>query len=143
MYALDVTRLFGDRYPFASFHDAKFRSISADYEERTLEVKCLLWVGDLDAPPGPEREMTARGVLLFSGLLYFAVEPPENHASFEEGPLDITSDGSWASRDLPASIPNLPQDMDDDAFVHWFYASNLDAFLVVAAKQAVFAWDHQ
>ena len=139
MRELELNALLGELHTFASFHDAKFHTVHIDYKTRILEITCTLLTGDPDAPQREQREATADGTLLLSGLLYCAIQPPDTHSDFEEDGPDISSNGSVATTQFKSPLPALPV-VPNDAFVHWFFATNWNAFLFVAATDARFLW---
>jgi hypothetical protein len=139
MQHLKLSALMGDRHPFASFHDAMIHTLHLDYETRVLQMECTLWVGDMDAPPGPLREATADGTLTLTGLLYCVIDPPDVNSNFENGGLDITSDGSVATTKFHTPPPELPP-VPDEAFVHWFFVNNWNSLIYIAATDAHFVW---
>lgn len=139
MRQLDLIGLLGERYPFASFHDAKIHAIHLDYKTRVLQMECTLWLGDLDAPTTEQREATAPGILTISGLLYYVIEPPHINSCFEDGSMDITSDGNVATTQFQAPLPELPP-VPEEAFLHWFFVNNWNSLVYIAATDARFVW---
>lgn len=137
MQQLDLDTLLSDEHECGSFHDATIHNINIDYEARILTMRCTLFVGDPDSPDKVEREATAQGTLTFSGLFYHSIEPPHNSYVFEEGGLDISNDGSAAESQFNTPLPDVP----NEAFVHWFFATNWNAFMFVAATEARWVWD--
>ena len=140
MRELNFQELLGDQYPDACLHDGLVESIDLDYLTREVTLQCLLCVGDPQADP-VSRETKARGRLLLTGLLYLSIEPPDESYAYEEGALDVTSDGP-ISEALQGGwrIPTLPRDMSEDAFVHCFYINNYNSYVCVAATGARFDW---
>jgi hypothetical protein len=80
-----------------------------------------------------------RGTLRFSGLLSFAVEPPRDLPLRLNKGLWVTSDGSLPDSRVNISI-SLPTEIPENAFCHYFFASDTNSFLVVAATEATFEW---
>ncbi len=140
MRELKLNSLLGNRFPCASFHDAVIHTLSIDYNARILTMRCSLDVSDPDAP-NITAIGTAQGTLLLSGLIYCILPPPDNNYSFEQGELEITSNGNYDEVLLDPSSASLPEVSDDAAFVHWFFVSNWNAFIWVAAIEAEFVWD--
>lgn len=139
MKELKIEALWGDRYPFASFHDALIHAISLDYQARSVKMQCTILVGDPDADR-VEREANAEGILDLSGLLYCIIESPDTNYSFEEGSLDISSNGSVATTQFKKLLPALPAITNEEAFLHWFFVSNWNAMIFIAATGARFVW---
>jgi hypothetical protein len=63
-------------------HDAEVRKITIDYERRKVTVDLAVWVGEMDDPP-ERREAYKEGQLEISGLLFFAIEPPDASYPFQ------------------------------------------------------------
>jgi hypothetical protein len=137
---LDLDALLGEMHPSASFHDAIIRTICIHYESRELWMGCTLPIGDPDAESKEAREATADGTLQFSGLLYCVLEPPDTNYAFEENGLEVSSNGSVATTKFKGPHPALPDISEEAAFVHWFFVSNWNAFLFIAATGARFVW---
>ena len=140
MRELDLNALLGETNPFASFHDAVIHTIHLDYQARIAQMECTLYIGDPDAKYSAEREVTADGVLSFSGLLYCVIEPPTDNGVYQEGGLDISSNGNAATTQFKSPWPALPQLTEPNAFVHWFFVTSWNAFVFIAATEARFVW---
>ena len=125
------------------FHDALVRGISLDYERREVVFALDVWVGDLDSDDPAAREEYRCGVLKLSGLLYFVVEPPDVPAEQlrlgEEGSLWLTADSSDFGE--LKSYPKLPEPLPGGGFRHWFFVSDLNCFMYIAATAASFVWE--
>jgi hypothetical protein len=59
------------------FHDSCLRHVTVDYEAQTASLALDIWIGDVDAPPGAERERLRTARLELLGLEYFIVEAPD------------------------------------------------------------------
>lgn len=138
MRLLDIDSLFGDTHPHASFHDSEVHKISIDLLAREVRADCLIHVGDPDDREAQPR--AADGALTFTGLLYFAAEPPDARYPYEEGGLDISYDGPVEVTNFKAAVPRLPGPLPDDAFNHCFFVNNWNSFIFVAATGARFDW---
>jgi len=133
MKELVLQSLLDDRYPKASFHDAYISKIEFDYVERTAVFRARLWT-DME-------EGCADGTLTFSGVLFFAAEPPRNDRTAEwERELWLTEDGPLPDPAVQLEL-KLPAKLPDDCFLHYFFFSYTSSFAVIAAREARFAWD--
>ena len=122
-----------------SFDDGTFERVCINYVAHEASITCLLDVGDPDAPSKAEREVQRRGVLTLTGLLYFVIEPPHPAYPFDTaGGLDITSDDTIASW---PEAPALPSVEEYNAFTHYFFVNDWNAFIYVAATGAKFTWN--
>jgi hypothetical protein len=111
------------------FHDSKIFSVRVDYEQRTAEMDMEIWVADAeDTAPEQYRRCT----LLISDLIYFVIEPP--------GPPNVSHDATslvdGGSTDLEVFADKLPKPLPAGAFTYWFFVSNWNAFIHVAALRA-------
>lgn len=136
---MQLDDLLADSEPFATFHDALVKRVTLDYVSREVVLECSLCVGDLDATDKREREARRRGALTFQGLLYFVIEPPDTTYPYanakglwiaDYGPLDK----------IRANEKQLPENLPEGAFAHYFFVNDWNAFLFVAAQTARFEW---
>lgn len=142
MTELNMPRLLGEKYPFATFHDGFIQSIHLDYVKREAVFRCELFVGNAESDDKKEREATAGGVLTFSGLLFFVAEAPQDYSSYDdERGLDVFKEGPLKIAEGRTTLPKLPADLPDEAFVHYFYINNCGSEIYVAATGAQFVWD--
>ena len=138
MNQLNIESLFGDPYPNTSFHDSAIQNINIDFLSSTVTFHCNVCVGD---PESPEtKEDMARGVLTFTGLQYILFEPPNPPYPFDEEALGVSDDGPIETTKFKSPIPKLPGPLPRDAFEHYFYISNWNSFIFLAATGARFEW---
>ncbi|GAB4465415.1 MAG: hypothetical protein OHK0029_36010 [Armatimonadaceae bacterium] len=135
MRDLDISDLAG-----IWFHDVKVVEISLDYVKREAKFECVIPVGFWNSP---NRYGIFHGVihgtLILMGLLYIVVEPPDKNYSFEDSQgIEITSEGSVTEEKFATQLASLPQDLPDDAFLHYFFVSEWNSFIFVAATEAKF-----
>lgn len=125
--------------PHATFHDATIERVAIDYLAHEAVLDCSLVVGDPDAIREADREAPRRGRLTLQGLLYFVIEPPDPTYPFKD------AEGLWVASDGPldelSSRPtDLPDELPEGAFSHWFFIHSWNAFIYVAFTRAAFAW---
>ena len=117
-----------------TFHDSLLRELSTKFAERTVLFVLEVWVGDLDAPPGPDRERRRAARLELTGLEYLVVDPPDPTYPYgRHEPVDIDpcdADQGFVSR------YTIPQ----GAFAGRFFVSDWNAFIHFAAMQASLTW---
>ena len=80
------------------------------------------------------------GELKLTGLLYCVIEPPNYSLAkeyvFAEDKIWISANSSDFGR--LEGRPKLPEPIPDGGFGHWFYDSNHNSFIYVAAMDATF-----
>jgi hypothetical protein len=132
-----------------AFHDSEILNINLDFDRQTAT-----FLMDIDlCDPEEEVEVTSRkGLLHLSGLLFFVLEPPG--PVFERPTKSFTSDylpssdKLWISADssdfsLLKTCPTLPEPLPKNAFKHWFFDSNNNNFIYLAAMNASFVWENR
>ncbi len=121
------------------FHDAVFKTFKVDYVSRELVIECDILIGDAGGGSYEIREGYAQGTLTLSGLQFLVIEPPDSRYSFEEGALELTSNGCVEGQEFKSTAPKLPI-VPEEAFVHWFFVSNWNSLIFVSALEANFTW---
>jgi hypothetical protein len=122
------------------FHDVKVRHISIDYFKREVVLEFILPVGFWNSPNRfGLTDGEIEGTLVFTGLLYWVMQPPDEDYSYAdtEG-IEITTAGSVKKEDFKSPLPDMPQDLPEDAFLHYFYISEWNSFIFVAATDVRF-----
>ena len=113
----------------SGFHDSSISSVRIDYVQRTAELEMELWfAGPLDEDPEQYRPAT----LSISDLIYFVIEPPGPPNSSHDAPSLV--DGG--SAELERAAFRLPEPLPAGAFTYWFFVSNWNSFIHVAALTA-------
>ncbi|WP_140637463.1 hypothetical protein [Methylibium rhizosphaerae] len=137
MRSLALDSLLGERHKHATFHDAQLEELSIDFSTGTAKLKFSIPCGF-----SPKDELLyQRGTLEFNGLLFYFVEPAAFSPKANDRPgLWITSDGPLPDQEADLAI-ELPSDLPDKAFAHYFYSSTSNSFIVIAAMQEVFQWE--
>jgi hypothetical protein len=118
------------------FHDAKLLSIQLDYIARTATLHLSLWVGSMEAPPGPNREKYQAAILNLSGLCFCSIEPPDPGYPFLPKGKPSSVDGDPAKGDHFPSLPALSARLPEGAWCYRFFVVDWNAFIYVAAKDA-------
>jgi len=131
--------LLGPTEPFASFHDAALSVLHIDYEARSLVAEFELCVGDPDAADRTARERSRRGRLRLSGLILWAVEPPDLTGPPAVRRPWLTSDGPLDEAPTDAG-KGLAGALASDIYCWYLYFSDLNAFAYCAAQDAQFEW---
>jgi hypothetical protein len=136
MRSLTLDNLLGDKHMYATFHDSELESICIDFATRSINFDFMIPCGFL-----PENELSyCRGTLEFREILFYSIEPSTYRSEANDKPaLWITSDGALPDSAVEAS-GELPNDLPEDAFAHYFYSSTTNSFIVVAAREATFTW---
>lgn len=136
MRSLNLDTLLGQRHEHATFHDSELQSIQLDFTSGSAKLQFLIPCGFL---PGNELNYHP-GTLEFTGLLFYFVEPSVflSQAN-DKASLWITSDGALPDEEVDLGI-ELPRDLPEEAFAHYFYASTTNSFIVISALQGSFQW---
>jgi hypothetical protein len=130
--------LLGTEEPYATFHDGLLVSLTIDFEKRELMSEWELCVGDAESPSQTERERSRRGHLIFDGLMFWVVEPPEELYR-EEGLPWLTDDGplyestTGTGKQLARLVP--------PAASGWYlFFSDRNAYAYCASATVKFKW---
>ncbi len=120
------------------FHDANLIGVNIDYVKREVTLDIEVDISSPESRSEGNMENYRRGILTLLGLLFCVIEPPDfQYADLDNKGLWIT--GSNPVR--PAEIPTkFPTKLSEDAFVHFFYISNWNASIYLAAMDARFEW---
>ena len=136
MKSLNLDTLLGQRHEHATFHDSELQSIQFDITSGSAKLEFLIPCGLL---PGNELSHQP-GTLEFTGLLFYFVEPSLLSSQANDKPsLWITSDGALPDEEVDLAI-ELPRDLPQEAFAHYFYSSTTNSFIVICAMQGAFHW---
>jgi hypothetical protein len=111
------------------FHDSSIVSVRLDYVQRTAEIDLKIHVS---GPDDENKEKYQPATLFISGLVYFVIEPPgpPNIAHAEPSRVD------GGSSELEQAAYPLPKPLPDGAFTYWFFVSNWNSFIHIAALSA-------
>lgn len=134
MKTLDLDELLGNEHEQATFHDAVLEDLSVSYAGRRAEFRFRI-------PVGLHKGDLAyrRGVLTLSDLQFLIIEPPATPYQ------DVNPAGAWITSDGPlpdpavqlsVALPAVPE----DSFIHYFFASDWNSFIVIGGRSAAFAW---
>jgi hypothetical protein len=125
--------------PHATFHDATLDTIKIDYEAHELTAEFKLCVGNPNGKTKMERERHRSGMLKVSGLIFWALEPPDNKDTKEWGPLWLTGDG--LIEEAPTETAKKLTSISKPETYGWYlYFSDINAFAYLASREAVFEW---
>ena len=127
------------------FHDVKVSRISVDYIKRAVEFECTIPVGFWNSPNDHGvTDGELKGTLVLTGLLYFVMEPPAPDYPYEDSVgIEITAEGPVIPREIDMDyVSKFPQDLPDEAFLHYFFVNEWNAFIFIAATNAIFQMWH-
>ena len=125
--------------PFASFHDATLSNIHIDYKLKTLSAEFKVCVGSPDDPEEINRERTRNGVLSLTGLVLWAIEPPEIQRKKEWGQPWLTHD-SLMEEATAEYGKNLAAIIGQDVYAWFMYFRDMNAFGYCICHEASFEW---
>jgi len=132
---LDLDDLLGDRHEHATFHDAVLESIRVNYAEQSASLLFKIPTG---IARGDLQYKSA--ILSFGGLQFMVIEPPDKpYSHVEPAGAWITADGSFPDARVQ-SLFRVPESLPENAFVHYFFASDWNAFIFIGATEAMFTW---
>jgi hypothetical protein len=118
-------------------HDAHLERMDINYKEREAFLDVYVWIGDLDSSDKLERERYRRARISLAGLLFISIQPPNYEYRVDKGDgLRIDSGPGIA----PRSSFKFEVPLPDDAFLNWIYVTEWNAFIHIAAKEAMLEW---
>ena len=118
------------------FHDARVRRVDIDYRARVVRIDLVLDAGDPESEHLGDRDAWRAAHLVLQDLLFIVVEPPATRPEAYAGEAWITSSAPATTRQrqgLPAVPPGF--------FCHAFFASNWNAHVFAAARDALLVWE--
>jgi hypothetical protein len=113
------------------FHDSCLCQVTVDYEAQTAALTLDIWIGDLEAPAGAERERLRTARLDLIGLEYFILEPPDPRYKYREAGA-VTLDLCGTDPSIATSRP-----LAFGGFAGRFFVNEWNAFIHFAAKVPV------
>jgi hypothetical protein len=123
----------------SGFHDAGLRGINIDYVKGEAVLDLRLDIGDPDADDPVRREGERTGKVTISGLIYCAIETPDPRCLKQEpGELKRIDSGPMGSGKHLS--PELIEALPPDAYTHWIFVDEWNAFIHIAAMDASFEW---
>ena len=138
MRVLDLDALLGTQFPKATFHDSELEAIVINFVDDLARLDFAIPT-DWDDPEYPMRH----GVLELGGLHAFSIEAPrEITVRDRRRVLWITADGPLPDPKIRIELP-IPNDLPDEAFCHYLFASNTNSFVMFAANVAEWTWSEE
>lgn len=130
MKEIDISELAG-----VWFHDITVNRIDIDYSKRKVVFECIIPVGFWNSP---NRYGLTDGeikcTLNISGLIYLLMEPPDKNSKYENtGVIEIIGEGSVTQDKFEVQLSRMPQNLPEDAFLHYFYVCEWNSFIFIAA----------
>ena len=120
------------------FHDSVVHSIKTDYSRREVRLDISVWIGDVEDEDEGARERYRDGELLFSGVAFYIIEPPDLTYPYY-GETGITIDtGEVRSLNRPPTLTLPPA--PEGVFVNWIYVYEWNSNIYVAARDARLRW---
>jgi hypothetical protein len=120
------------------FHDAVIERIDLNYLKREAKLYLNMQIQNCGSGEVSSCPINRTGIITLSELLFCIIEPPDPQYPYQsvEG-LWITSSGPTDSIKTQTELRKL---MSEEYFTHYFFVSNLNAFIYIAAKDARFEW---
>jgi len=111
------------------FHDSEILGVRLDYVRQTAEIDLEILVS---GPDDEDAEQYQPATLFISGLIYFVIEPP-GPPNIAHAPPSLVDGGS---SELEQAAYPLPKPLPNGAFTYWFFVSNWNSFIHIAALSA-------
>jgi hypothetical protein len=123
------------------FHDAGLKSVTIDYEQRTVSLKFSLKVGN---PEGPckHRDDCRDAQVEITGMIFWIVDPPDRREEFGSAG-EVWIGDSCETRSIPQftrHLSGITGAVPSDAFVHSFFANDWNSYIHVAARGCSMRW---
>jgi hypothetical protein len=120
------------------FHDVTISRINVDYVKREVQFECTIPVGWWNSPNRTgQTEGEIKGTLVLTGLSYLGLKPPDvNLADVDREGIEVTSEGSVTPEEF--DISKLPHDLPEETFLHYFFVTDWNASIYVAATGVQF-----
>ena len=115
-------------------HDADLLGIDIDYPGQEARLTLRVWLGNLEAIDESERERYRPAILLFSGLQFLVIDPPDQRPTYTGG-LRIEA-GSGQPSTAPAALPPLV----GQTFLCWLFVDQWNSFIRIAAHDVRINW---
>jgi hypothetical protein len=117
------------------WHDLLAERLEVDFARRTATFDVSVWVGDLASGASPEREDRRDGKLTLEGLVYCVLDPPDPTYPY------ASAEPAWLV-DFFDPDPKMPllDHLPAGAFAGRFFVNQWNAFIHVAASNAVLSW---
>jgi hypothetical protein len=123
------------------FHDAALKSVTVDYERRTVSMKLSLKVGNPDGPR-EKRDDCRDAQVEINGMILWIVDPPDPNEEFKAaGELWIAD--SYETGSIPQFTKHLSgvlTAVPADAFVHSFLVNDWNSYIHVAGRDCSIGW---
>jgi len=121
------------------FHDALLKSVNIDYTKHEAIFNLHIWVGDLYAKDENSRETYRRCLLKLCKLFFCVIEAPDpKYPYHDSGCLRVDGGSLQTKRKKPST--QLPGPLPKDVSTYWFFVEEWNAFIYIAAKDALFDW---
>lgn len=126
------------------FHDSAIKSLSIDYEHRTLRLEVSLKVGD---PNGhrEQRDDVRDAQIGISGVAFFVVDPPSSDAYHDfKSPGELWISDAYETRSIPAFTKTIYKELLEavppETFVQSFFVREWNSYLHIAATDCAIKW---
>jgi len=126
------------------FHDSALKSLSVDYERRTVHLEMSLKVGDSDGPQ-EQRDDVRDAHIQVSGLLFLVVDPPSTTAGYDfKSPGELWIVDGYETRSIPEFAKTISRDLMEalppEAFAQSFFVSEWNSYIHIAARDCAMKW---
>jgi len=119
------------------FHDALLLKVMIDYTKREAIFSFSICTGDVLSEDKEKRETRREGQLKLRDLVFCVIQAPDPKYPYLGSKHLMVDSGSASSVNLP-EVSQLSTLIPDGAFFHWFFVSQWNSFIYVAAMDAQF-----
>jgi hypothetical protein len=128
----------------SGFHDSALKSLTVDYERRTLTLDVSLKVGDPDGLR-EQRDDIRDAKIEVSGVVFFVIDPPSAGAGYDfDSPGELWIADGYEIRSIPeftkAIDTKLLSAVPREAFVQSFFVKNWNSYIHVGARHCALEW---
>ncbi len=122
------------------FHDAELEAVALDLAADSVSLQLRIWIGDLYAATEEEREAYRKATLQLNGLVYFVIDPPGPKGEWKQDG-GVSLDAGDATDDSNPKAPRPLVPLPTGAFAYWFFVSDWNSVIHVAARGATLQWE--
>jgi hypothetical protein len=126
------------------FHDSALKSLSIDYEQRTVRLDVSLKVGDPDGSR-EQRDDVRDAQIDISGVVFFVIDPPSPGAEYGfDSPGNLWIADGYETRSIPKFTEtidkNLLNAVPAEEFIQSFFVKDWNSYIHVAARDCSMTW---
>lgn len=118
-------------------HDSRLIELHIDYINKECMLTLNIDISNIGDSNNANKPNYSKGMLKFSGLLFYIIEPPHF--------LYLPNDGLWISDTGLVTIKDVYNkktsiQVPDDSFIYYLFINNWNAFIYICASNVSFDW---